>query len=162
MGILLPNLAFNIINFLVMLWLLKRFLYAPILGLFQERQSRIAAELEEAQRVREDAAMERERFEAQIAEERRAGQDRLREAATRGEEAAKRRLEEANAEADRIVAQARGEAEQVRRSALAGLQGEIADLTVRAASRVLGTELDEQRHRQLIDHFLREELGDLA
>jgi F-type H+-transporting ATPase subunit b len=162
LGILGPNLVWQAVNFLIMLWLLNRFLYQPILRMFAERQERIRAGLAEADSVREQAAEERSRLEAQIAEERRTSQDRLRDAVARSEEAAKRRLEEANTEADGIIARARTEAEQIRGQALAGLQTEIADLTVRAASKVLQAEVDETRHRQLIARFLSENLGELA
>ncbi len=162
LGILLPNLLFNVINFFIMLWLLNRFLYQPIMKLFNERRERIREGLAEADRVREAAAAERATLEAQIAEERRTSQERLREAVARSEEAAKRRLEEANAQADQILAQARTEAEQTRQQALVGLQGNIADLALAAAGKVLGEGIDESRHRSLVDRFLSEQLGGLA
>ncbi len=162
MGILLPNLIFNIINFFLMMWLLNRLLYKPILKVFADRKERIRQGLAEADLVREEAAQERARLESQIEEERRTSQARLRDAVSRGEEAARHRLDEANAEAEALIARARTEAEQLRRQALAGLQTEIADLTVRAAGKVLESELDDKRHRELIDRFLREELGALA
>lgn len=162
LGILLPNLIFYIINFFIMFWLLRLLLYQPIVKLFTERRERIRDSLAEAERVKEEAAAERARLEAQIAEERRTNQERLREAAARSEEAATRRLAEANAEADVILARARAEAEQTHQQALVGLQGEIADLALRAAGKVLGEGIDETRHRALVDRFLREELGDLA
>jgi F-type H+-transporting ATPase subunit b len=161
-GILLPNLIFNIINFFVIMWLLNRFLYRPILQIFAERKQRIEDGLAEAERVRTEAAADRARLESQIEEERRSSQERLRDAVSRSEEAARRRLDEANAEAESLVARARTEAEQIRGQALTGLQGEIAELSVRAAGKVLQAELDASRHRQLIDKFLREELGELA
>jgi F-type H+-transporting ATPase subunit b len=162
LGIQTDFLLFHIINFLVVLYLLNQFVYPPVLEMFQRRTERIREGLAEADRVREEAAAERGRLEAQINEERRASQERLREAVARSEEAAGRRLAEANTEAEALVARARTEAEQLRRQALVGLQGEIADLAVRAAAKVLAAEVDGQRHRQLIDRFLREEIGELA
>jgi F-type H+-transporting ATPase subunit b len=158
-----PNfLIFHITNFLVVLVLLRFLLYQPILGMFERRSERIREGLAEAERVREDAAAERARLEAQLNEERRASQERLREAVARSEEAAEKRLAGANAEAEELLAKARADAEQIRQQALAGLQPEIADLTMRAAAKVLQAEMDRQRHRELIDRFLREELGELA
>jgi F-type H+-transporting ATPase subunit b len=162
LGILLPNLIFYLVNFFIMLWLLNRFLYPPIVKLFNERRERIRDSLAEAERVKEEAAAERARLESQIAEERRTSQERLREAVARSEEAAGRRLAEASAEADQILARARVEADQARQQALVGLQGEIADLALRAAAKVLREGIDDQGHRALVDRFLREELGDLA
>jgi F-type H+-transporting ATPase subunit b len=162
LGINIFYLVFHIVNFLVVLYLLNMFAYKPILDIFERRRERIREGLAEADRVREEAAEERARLEAQLNEERRASQERLRDAVSRGEEAAKHRLAEANTEAEGIIAKARTEADQMRKQALAGLQSEIADLTVRAASKVLRSEIDPQRHRQLIDRFLQEELGELT
>jgi len=162
LGINLSLLVFQIVNFLIVLWLLRVFLYQPVTRMFAARRERIQAGLAEAQRVREEAAAERAQFEGQLAEERRTSQERLRDAVARSEEAARRRLDEANAEAEQILTRARAEAEQVRAQALAGLHDQIADLALLAAGKALGEGLDEARHRQLIARFLKDSLGELA
>jgi F-type H+-transporting ATPase subunit b len=162
LGILLPNLLIYIANFILMMWLLRILLYKPVTDMLNQRRERIRESLAEAERVKEQAAAERSQLEAQFAEERRTMLERQRETAARSEEAATRRLAEANTEADEIVGRAREEASATRDNALAGLQNEIADLALRAAGKVLGEGVDEARHRQLIDRFLRDELGDLA
>lgn len=162
LGILGPNLLFHILNFLVMLWILNRFLYRPILNLFEERRTRISEGLAQSEKVREEAAAERERLLEQLAEERRVSQERLRETVQKSEAAAERRREEARAQAEEILAQANAEADERRRDALVGLHGEIADLALLAAAKVLQEGLDEPRHRALIQRFLEDELGELA
>jgi F-type H+-transporting ATPase subunit b len=162
LGILGPNLLFHIVNFLVVLFILNRVLYRPVLKMFGERSERIRQGLAEAERVREEAAAERQQLENQLADERRESQERLRDAVSKSEEAAKRRLAEASTEADQIIAKARTDAEEARKEALAGLHGEIGELALLAASKVLREELDEDRHRALINRFLEEDLGELA
>ncbi len=162
LGIVLPSLLFHIINFLVVLWILNRVLYRPMRNMFAERAERISEGLAEAERVREEAAAERARLEEQLAEERRTSQERLRDAVAKSEEAARRRLDEASAEAEQILTRARSEAGERRSQALEGLHGEIADLALRAAAKALGDGIDEERHRELINRFLEENLGELA
>jgi F-type H+-transporting ATPase subunit b len=162
LGINVPFLLFHIVHFLILLFLLNRLVYQPVLAIFEQRRERIREGLAEAERVREEAAAERARLEAQLAEERRTSQERLREAVAKSEEAAARRLSEANAEAEQILTRARAEAEQARAQALSGLHGEIAELAMLATGRVLRDGLDEPRHRAIIDRFLREELGGVA
>lgn len=142
LGINTNLLVVQIVHFVLLLFLLNRLLYRPILNIFEQRSERIRVGLAEADRVREQAAAEQARLEAQIAEERRTSQERLRDAVAKSEEAAKRRLEEANAEAERILSQARAEAEQTRQQALVGLQGQVADLALAAAGKVLGEGID--------------------
>jgi hypothetical protein len=55
LGILWWNLVFQIVNFLVVLWLLNRFLYKPIMKMLRERRETIAKGLAEAESVREQA-----------------------------------------------------------------------------------------------------------
>lgn len=162
LGILWWNLVFQIANFLVVLWLLNRFLYKPIMKMLRERRETIAEGLAEAESVREQAEAQRAEFEQQLTDERRASQERLRDAVAKSEEAARQRLTDANAEAEQIMIRARSDADEARSQALAGLHGEIADLALLAAAKALGDGLDESQHRGLIDKFLDEELGELA
>jgi F-type H+-transporting ATPase subunit b len=162
LGILWWNLVFQIVNFLVVLWLLNRFLYKPIMKMLRERRETIAKGLAEAESVREQAKSQRAQFEQQLAEERLESQERLRGAVAKSEEAARQRLGDANAEAEEILIRARSDADQSRTQALAGLQGEIADLALLAAAKALGDGLDEAQHRSLIERFLDDELGELA
>lgn len=162
LGINGPLLLAQLINFTIVVLLIRWLIYTPIKNIFEQRREKIAAGLAEAELAREEAAAQRAEFETQLAAEREASQARLREAVSRSEEAAERRLAEANAEAEEILARARAEAEQTRGQALAGLQGDIADLALMAAAKVVSEEIDEQKHRSLVDSFLKEQLGEVA
>lgn len=162
LGINGPLLGLQILHFILLLILLRMLLYKPILNMLHKRTEQIRTSLAEADKVRQQAATERAALEAQIAEERRSSQDRLRQAVARGEEAAERRLSEANAEAEQLLLRARTEAEQTRAQALAGMQNDIAELALLAAGKVLGEAIDGPKHRQLVEGFLSQKLGDLA
>jgi F-type H+-transporting ATPase subunit b len=162
LGINTNLLVVQIVHFLLVLYILRLLLYRPLMRLFDQRRERIRSGLEQADRVREEAAAERAQLEAQLAEERRSGQERLRQAVARGEEAARRRLEEAGAEAERMLVEARAEAEATRRRALHGLQEEVAEIALAAAAKALGEGIDEAQHRRLIGRFVDEHLGGVA
>lgn len=155
-------LLVQVIHFVLLMIILRVLLYKPIFEMLEKRRTRIASAMDEATRVKEAAATERASLQAQIAEERRTSQERLREAVARSEEAAERRLGEAKVEAEKILAVARADAEKTRAQALSGLQGQMADLALAAAAKVLGEGIDENKHRTLVDRFLKEQLGELA
>ena len=46
----------EVLNFLVLLWILKRFLYQPVLEVLDARQARIKAEMAQAEKLQDDAA----------------------------------------------------------------------------------------------------------
>src|ERR1700679_1223290 len=56
------------LNFLVLVWLMKRFLYKPVLHAIDEREKRVAAELADAASKRAEADTEREEFQKKQAE----------------------------------------------------------------------------------------------
>lgn len=161
-GINLYFLITQILHFLILIWLLNRLLYGRITGMLDERRDKIADAMAEAERVSQSAADERARLEAQIGEERRKAQEQLRVAVLKGNEAAERQLATAQEESQGILAKARDNAESTRQQALNGLQGEIAELALAAAAKVLGEGIDEKKHRSLIERFLKEELGEMA
>jgi F-type H+-transporting ATPase subunit b len=93
----------QILNFLVLVWLLKRFLYKPILNAIDTRETRIAAELANAAATRTAADTEREEFQRRVA-----ALDEQRDAILSGAR------EEAKAERERLLTQAHQAAEAVR------------------------------------------------
>ena len=146
----------SIIQFLLLFYLLRRFLWGPILKTLRDR----AEKIREGLAMAEAAKAERERMTAEVerllADARRDAQaigDRMTKAA---EAAAADIRAQAKAEADRIRERGREDAKQLHDQALAQLRSELAGMVVLAASRVLGRELDPEKHRALIEQSLDE------
>ena len=154
LGINLPGLVAQLVNFTILLIVLRKFLFGPIVKMVDERKRRIeeglhaseaAAQAAESSQIAARAALDEARAEGQ------ALVGRAQETATR----LRAELEtQARADADRIVARAREEMEQERVQAVQALRAEFADLTVRAAERVVGQSLDRNAHQRLIDEAL--------
>ena len=152
----------SIVNFLVILYLLRRYLWGPILTVLANR----AAKIREGLAMAEAAKVERERMKAEIerllAEARREAQA-IAERMTKAAEAAAADIRtQAKAEADRIRERGREDATQLHDQALAQLRSELAGMVVLAASRVLGRELDPEKHRALIEQSLDEAAPQLS
>ena len=146
----------SIVNFLVILYLLRRYLWGPILTVLANR----AEKIREGLAMAEAARAERERMKAEVerllADARRDAQA-IAERMTKGAEAAAADIRaQAKAEADRIRERGRDDAKQLHDQALAQLRSELAGMVVLAASRVLGRELDPEKHRALIEQSLDE------
>jgi F-type H+-transporting ATPase subunit b len=154
LGLNLPGLVSQLVNFLLILIILRLLLWKPFLKMLDERKRRI----EEGLRASEAAAAaaEKSQIAAQAALEdaRAEGRDLV---ARAQETAARLRAEleqQARADADQIVSRARQEMEQERLQAVQSLRAEFADLTVRAAERVVGQSLDRSAHQRLIDEVM--------
>jgi F-type H+-transporting ATPase subunit b len=152
----------SIAQFLLLLYLLRRFLWGPILTTLQQRADKIREGLEAA----EAAKQERERMHQEVAQliadaRREAGE--IAERMTRAAEAAASEIQnEARTEGERIRARAQADAERLHRQALTELRGEVAVLAVYAASRVLEREVDPETHRALVQRSLDEAGGELT
>jgi len=152
----------SIANFLVLLYVLRRVLWGPVLRMLEERAGRVREGLELA------AAAKRERTEMQ-AEVERLLADARREAAALSERVAKaaeaaaaETRTQAKQEGDRIRERAKADAEQFHQQALSQLRAEVASMVVLAAGRILGKEVDAKAHQALIERSLDEagtELG---
>src|SRR2546426_4466322 len=146
----------SIVQFLLLFYLLRRFLWGPVLRTLRDRAARIREGLELAEAAKAD----RERLKAEVERllaaarvEAQAIADRTTRAA---EEAAAAIRAQAKAEADRIRERGRIEAEQLHDQALAQLRSEFAGMVVLAAGRVLGREVNAEQHRELIERSIEE------
>ena len=154
LGINLPLLVAQVINFFVILLALRLFLYKPVLAMLDRRAQRIREGLEAAERSKRQASEAEQEVARQLEEARRQGQALIAQA----QEAATRIQEEARAqarrEAEALLERARNEIQLERDQAIAELRAQFADLTITAAEKVIGQALDRQAHRRLIDEVL--------
>ncbi len=157
----LTNLGINgtflltqIIHFLLLLWLLKVFVYTPVLNMLAERRERIEEGLKAAELAREEAARQRAELEKQLEEERRQAQARIAEITRQADQLREQILEEARKEAERIIAEAREEAQRERERILQEARKQVAELALVIAQKVVGETLDPQKQHQLIEKFL--------
>ena len=151
----------SIVQFLLLFWLLRRFLWGPVQATLQRRADRIREGLEAAEaakREREQMKVEVERLLAEARQEAAAIADRTTQAA---EAAAAQIREQAKAEADRVRERGRTDAQQLHDQALAQLRSEVANMVVLAASRILGREIRPEQHQALIERSLDEAASEL-
>jgi len=152
----------SIVNFLVILYLLRRYLWGPILTVLANRAEKIREGLvmaEQAKTERKELKAEIERRLTEVQREAQAIGERLTKAA---EAAAGEIRMDAKKEADRIRERGREDARQLHDQALAQLRSELAGMVVLAASRVLDREVDAEQHRALIERSLDEAAAQLT
>jgi F-type H+-transporting ATPase subunit b len=155
-GVDIWKLGFQIVNFLLLLYLLNRFLFKRVLRLLDDRQSRISQGLEDAETAARDRELARAEREASLAEARREAEAMVQRAAKTAEATSAEILAEAKASAEQITARAREEIAAEKDRALAEIRGEVADLALEAAGKLIGSEMDGPTQRRLVKQFLSE------
>ena len=152
----------SIVQFALLYWLLRRFLWGPVTTALQQRADRIREGLDAAEAAKREREQMKQEVERLLGEARQEAQA-IAERTTKAAEAAAAGIQaQAKTDADRIRERARTDAEQLHRQALAQLRGEVASIAVLAASRILGREVDERAHRELIERSLDEAGGEFA
>jgi len=153
LGINLGYLIFFVLNFLLLLVLLKSWVYEPILNMLEKRKAAVAQGVEDA-RVAAEARANAEKEAAKIiAEAQSEAGRRAAELTARAEQEAAS-LRAAVEEDRRNLLKAAGEDARLERERhLADLRGQIGTLAIAAANRVIGQTLDEQRQRALIQEL---------
>lgn len=162
-GVDLPKLIFQVINFLLLLYLLNRFLFKRVLQILDERSARIRKGLEDAEAAERDRELAASEREAALAESRKEAQALLARAAKIAEDTRAEIVAEAKANAEKLIARARQEITAERDKAMSELKAEVADLALDAASKLVRAEMNGETQRRLVDQFLAEvEPGDAA
>jgi F-type H+-transporting ATPase subunit b len=155
-GVDLPKLIFQVVNFLLLLYLVNRFLFKPVLKLLDERESRIRKGLEDAEAAARDRELARAEREAALDEARKEAQAMVARANKIAEDSRAEILAEAKAQADKVTARAREEITAEKDKAMAELRATVADLALQAAGRLVRSEMDTPTQRRLVEDFLKE------
>jgi len=153
LGINWGLLIAQIFNVVLLVWLLTRFLYRPVLNMLNERTRRIQDSLKETEQVKEQLANAKQDYDAELARARQEAGAILAQAQERAKLQEVEIIAQARQEADRIRSDAREQAVQEREQLLRDLKNQMAELVTATASRVLGAEL-KSNHDQLIEESL--------
>jgi F-type H+-transporting ATPase subunit b len=156
LGINLPTLLAQIINFVILLVLMYLVAYKPIMKMFDERSRKIKESMEQTEQIREQAARAEEEAEKRISAAGKEGQEMVSRAMRTGEEIRQQAQQEAKQDAETLINRARAEIQRERDDAIDELRKEFADLAIKAAEKVIDRSLDKEAHRQLIDKVLKE------
>ena len=151
-----PEVIVALISFLVLLVVLGKFAFPPIVSILDERTEKVRESLEKAEETKVEAERLLEEYKVQMAE-------------ARGEAA--KVIEQGRAVAEsmkvEIIAKAKEEAEAEKSkaleaikaekvSAMAELQKQVADLSVDVAGKIIGTSLKKEDHAALIERYVAE------
>jgi len=154
LGINLPVLIIQLVNFTFLFIVLKMFVYKPILKMLDERRERIREGLNAADRGRERAAEAERQAQEQIEAARREGQTIIQNAQQIAQRLQEDGRQQAQQQAEALLERARSEIQLERDNAISELRKEFADLTISAAEKVIGQSLDRGAHQRLIEQAL--------
>ena len=155
-GVDLPKLAFQVINFLLLLYLLNRFLFKPVLARLDERSQKISKGLEDAEVAARDRELARAEREAAVSEARKEAATVIANANKIATETRDEILAKAREDAERVTERAREEINAEKDKAMAELRAHVADLALDAAAKLVRADMNATTQRRLVEEFLAE------
>jgi F-type H+-transporting ATPase subunit b len=159
LGINVPSFIAQVVNFLILFGLLYLVAYKPVLKMLDDRSNKVKSSLEQAEVIRAQAEKAQEEFKVQIAEASKQGQLVIERASKTGDEIREKAKVEAQTEAEALIVRAKAEIRRERDEVIDELRKEFADLTILAASKVIGKSIDKTTHREMINQVLEESAG---
>ncbi|WP_395692606.1 F0F1 ATP synthase subunit B [Nocardioides sp.] len=156
---LVPNATYfvELAAFLLLLFVLAKYVIPPINRAMTARQDAIRAEFAELDEAKSEAHAAEEEFKSQIADARHEAARIREEAREQGAQIVAEMRAQAQAEAARIVEHAHAQIDADRKAAMAQLRGEVGTLATTLAGRIVGESLDDDvRQSRVVDRFLTE------
>ena len=154
----LQQIVSQALSFLLLLFVLRRFAWRPLLGVLDARRARIEAHLREAARLQEEAARLQQDLARRLAMIDDEARVKIQQAIQEGRRMAAEVQEDARTQAQGILAKSKETIELELAKAKVTLRDELAELTASAVQRLLRQTLDEKTDHRLIASIL-EELG---
>lgn len=150
----LPELVWGAVGFLILFVILKKVAFPQMNAMLEQRSAAIQGKLEEAERVRAEAAAVQAQYESKIAESRTEANRIVEEAKQQAERVAADIRAKAEAEAQQIRAKAGEDLAAERARLVQDLRGQVAALSVEVAGKIVQRELSADQHRALVDSYI--------
>ncbi len=155
LGIEWKLLLAQIVNFVILFLVLKKFLYKPLLNFMNNRRQKIADGLDKARRGEEEFAKIAELREKELAKIQKEAEVLIQKAKEIGDKKQQEILKEAEEKTKKIIEDAKGRIEIEKEKMLKEVRQEIASLVVNATEKILREKISSDKEKQFIDEAIR-------
>lgn len=151
-----PNMTLiaQVLNFFILLFILKKFAYKPLLDLMEARRQRVVSDIENAEKNRVASEELKAEYEKQLAEVKHEAQVIMDKANKLANETREEIIAQARAEQERLIEAARDQIAREQQKAMMELRNEVASLSMLVATQIVGKSMDEQKDKQIIADVL--------
>jgi len=150
------DVVFQLVMFLILLALLKKFAWGPLMGIMKQREDHIANEISAAEQSRVESKKLLEEQRELLKQARSEAQGLIENAKKQGDVQREEIISTARAEANRLKESAKLEIEQQKEKAVTAIREQVASLSVLIASKVIEKELNEKDQEKLINEYIQQ------
>ena len=148
------HIVATIANLLILTLIVKKFLFKPVQKIMAERKAQVDNLYREAEESIDSAEKSKAEYEKKLEAADETVEGIIRDASKRAEAAREEIIADANRKARETAEKAEREIAQEKKKAINELKNEISGISVEIAENVVGREIDENDHRELIDSFI--------
>lgn len=159
LGTIIGNIILVTGSVFVLFFLIKKYAWGNITAILDERAQKITDDIDSAESARQKAEELAQKREEELAGSRKEASQIIDSAKETAENSKSSILAEAHSEVARLKEKANQEIAHSREEALASIKGDVADLTVALASKVLSEKLEAEGQAELIDRYI-DQLGE--
>ena len=156
LGISLTEFIFYLINFLILVGALGKFLYKPFLELMDNRKQSIQDALDNAEMINRRADEKMQNYNKRIARVEEEGREIIREAKQKADMQAAAIIEEANSKATDIILKAEQSIEREKEKAMEEMRQEIAALAILVAEKIVEQEIQRVGQEAIVDEVIKQ------
>lgn len=149
-------LLLTVCNFLLLVFLLKKFAWGPIIGALEKRENQIESDKQTAASARQSAEEIKKELDERLAQISNEAAQKMAAAVKAGEAQKEQLLAQAKEQTERMLQQAKAQIEADKNQALADVRGEIAQLSLLAAARVMERQVKDETADQIVAQVLEE------
>lgn len=146
----------QIINFVLLLVVLWKFAYKPLLKTMEERTEKIESGLKNAEKQEAAVKKAEEEFEKRVQEAKQEAQSIVKKAEEFGKKMRKEMVESAEQEKEKIIVSGKKAVEQEKEKSLTEIKQKTADLVIMATEKILEEKVDEKKNKQLVEKAIKD------
>ncbi|MRH43962.1 F0F1 ATP synthase subunit B [Aquibacillus halophilus] len=146
----------QLVSFLILLALLKKYAWGPLMNKMEERENHISSEIDIAEKNRTEAEKASREASEELKKTRQEAQSIIEEAKLAGQQQEQKIIEAARTAAENIKKSAQEDIEKETEKAIQALQDQVATLSVQIASKVIEKEINAQDQEKLISEYIKE------
>ncbi len=146
----------QVLAFLLLVWLLSKYAWKPLMNMMEQRRTSIEASLAQAQEERQQAEKIKKEYQEEMRQARHEAQEVIARATKISEERAVEILALAREEAEKVKKSALVDIERERDRAILEVKAQVADLSVAVAEKIIRQKLDLPNQEKLIEQFIQE------
>ena len=153
------ELVIQIINTIVLFWVLKRILFKPVLSIIDARENAIKSDIATGEQAKSEGLALKAEYEQKLAAVKNEGQEIIKQATLRAEQKSDEIISSAKEEAISLKERANKDIAQEKQKVMNELKNDISSIAILAASKVIEKDIDQAKHEEMINKFI-EEVGE--